>query len=94
MFEISKLIKVSPKRDAMFQRLKAELAPDTPGFRVLCPNRWTVLANSLKSVLDNYTVLMSVWDETVEGRVDPDIRSRVIGVRSRMQSFDFFLVFH
>lgn len=49
--EISKLIKKSPKRDSAFQRLKSELAPDTPGFRVLCPTRWTVRAASLQSVL-------------------------------------------
>ena len=35
--EISKLLKYSPKRDRMFEKLKAELAPETPGFRVLCP---------------------------------------------------------
>ena len=82
-----------------FRGLKAELAPDAPGFRVLCHTRWTVRTHSFKSVLYNYTVLMSVWDETVEGRPDPDIRSRVIGVSSQKQSFDFFLgggvcVFH
>ena len=32
VFEISKLIKKSPKRDAIFQRLKDEIAVDTPGF--------------------------------------------------------------
>ena len=53
MGEISKLIKLSPKRDAVFQKLKADLAPETPGFRVLCPTRWTVRAASLQSVLDN-----------------------------------------
>ncbi len=39
VFEISKLIKKSP--DAMFERLKQSLAPDIPGFRVMCPTRWT-----------------------------------------------------
>lgn len=39
MTEISKLIKKSPKRDSLFQKLESELAPDTPGFRVLCPTR-------------------------------------------------------
>ena len=32
-FEISKLIKYSPRRDAIFHKLKAEMAPDVPGFR-------------------------------------------------------------
>ena len=31
-YEISGLIKLSPKRDAKFDKLKKELAPDCPGF--------------------------------------------------------------
>lgn len=33
--EVTKLIKYSPHRDALFQNLKSELTPDTPGIRVL-----------------------------------------------------------
>ena len=54
-YEVSKLIKFSPKSDVMFEKLKDNIIPDTPGFRVLCPTRWTVRASSLKSVLDNYS---------------------------------------
>lgn len=35
--EITKLIKYSPRRDAIFQRLKDTLPANTPGIRVLCP---------------------------------------------------------
>ena len=55
--EISKLLKFSPKRDRMFEKLKAKLAPETPGFRVLCPIRWTVRAALLQSVIDNWIPL-------------------------------------
>ena len=55
--EVSKLVKYTPKRDTMLKKLKEKLAPDSAGFRVLCPTRWTVRASSLKSVLDNYAVL-------------------------------------
>ena len=41
-YEMTKLIKYSPKRDAMFNKLKDELQPECPGIRVLCPTRWTV----------------------------------------------------
>ena len=41
--EITKLIKYSPQRDAIFQDLKDSHANNnTPGIRVLCPTRWTV----------------------------------------------------
>ena len=55
VYEISTLIRKSPKRDTSFQKLKQELAPDTPGFRVICPTRWTVCAASLHN---NYEVLL------------------------------------
>ena len=37
--EISKLLRFSPRRNAIFQKLKTNLAPETPGFRTLCPTR-------------------------------------------------------
>lgn len=66
IYEMSKLIKYrmySPKMDAMFSKLKDELQPECPGIRALCPTRWTVQADSLKSVLDNNTVLQHLWEE-------------------------------
>jgi len=89
VFEISKLIKKSPKRDAVFQRLKESLSPDTPGFRVLCPTRWTVRAASLQSVIDNYNVLLGVWEESKESSLDSEMKFRIIGVESQMLKFDF-----
>ena len=50
-FQITKLIKISPKREAMFDQLKKDLTPDCPCIRVLCPTRWTVKAQSLKMTL-------------------------------------------
>ena len=35
--EITKLIKLSPRRDTLFQQFKEESAPDTGGVCVLCP---------------------------------------------------------
>ena len=50
--EITKLIKKLPCRDAIFKRLKEEMASDSPGIHVLCLTRWTVKAEALKSILD------------------------------------------
>ena len=55
--EISKLFKYSPKRDTAFENLKSQLAPSNPDFRTFCPTRWTVRANSLNSIFQNYNVL-------------------------------------
>ena len=54
---ISKLLKLSPKREALFKKFEEDFAPKFPGFRTLCPRsrwtRWTVLSGSLQSVIDN-----------------------------------------
>ena len=92
--EISKLLKYSPKRDTMFVKLKEELAPGTPGFRTLCPTRWTVRAISLKSVLDNYIPLMELWEDCVEGKLDSETKSRIIGVKSQMGTFEYYFGLH
>lgn len=90
-FEVSKLVKYSPKRDVMFEKLKDKLAPDTPGFRVLCPTRWTVRANSLQSVLDNYSVLQELWEESKDQASDPSVKARIIGVQAQFKTFRYFL---
>ena len=60
MFEITNLLKFSPKREARFIKLKQEITPENPGFRTLCPTRWTVRATSLISVIDNYLVFQGL----------------------------------
>ena len=89
-FEVSKLVKYSPKRDVMFEILKSKLAPDMPGFRVLCPTRWTVRANSLQSVLDNYSVLQELWEEVKDKASDPSVKARIIGVQAQFRKFQYF----
>ena len=71
--EIYKLIKFSPKRESIFLKLKKELEPGSPGIRVLCPTRWTVSANALKSVLDKYTVLQQLWQTIYDQINDTEV---------------------
>ena len=65
------------------------MSPDTPGFRTLCPTRWTVRAAYLESVIANYVVLQSLWEECYEGTKDSEIRARVTGVEAKMINFEF-----
>ncbi len=70
--------------------LKSELAPDTPGIRVLCPTRWTVMADSLKSILDNFEVLQELWEESIDLVKDTEMKARINGVASQMKTFDYY----
>lgn len=86
---MSKLLKYSPCHDTLFEQLKSEIAPSQPGFRTLCPTRWTVRAASLDSVLNNYTVLQQLWEEALNIAADTDARTRIMCVQAQMDSFEY-----
>ncbi len=89
-YELIKLIKKSPRRDAVFQRIKEQLPEDTMGIRVLCPTRWTVRAQALQSIITNYEPLQMLWEELLTFVKDTEMKSRIQGVATCMESFDFF----
>jgi len=62
---------------------------NSPGIRVLCPTRWTVNADALASIIDNYTVLQNTWDEAVDIVTDTDSKARINGVAAQMVKFQF-----
>ena len=84
-FELSKLLKFSSKRNAQFKNIHAEIAPEQPGFRTLCPTRWTVLrASSLNSILENYTVIQKNLDTFADSASqDPEMSVRCAGVATQ-----------
>ena len=88
--EITKLIKKSPCRDAIFKQLKEEMASDTPRIRLLCPTRWTVKAETLKSNLDNFNVLLELWDMSLKIVKETEVKARIQGVAAQMKKFEFF----
>ena len=88
--ELSKLIKKSPKREEMLQKIRDDLSLECPGFSVLCSTRWTVRANTLKSILDNWTAINSVWTISLGEKLDPEMRGRIIGVQTQMVKFEYF----
>ena len=88
--EITKLIKYSPRRDGIFQELKESHATNsTPGIRVLCPTRWTVRADSLASIVNNFKVLQSTWVDALQVTRDTEAKARIQGVSAQMKSFRF-----
>lgn len=91
-YEITKLIKLSPCRECMFEKLKQSTmqTPDSTGIRSLCPTRWTVKADALKSIIENYGVLQDLWDESVDVVRDSEMKARILGVAAQMKTFEYF----
>ena len=88
--EITKLIKKSPACDAIFKWLKEEMGSDSPGIRVLCPTRWMIQPEALKSILDNFNVLLELWAKSLERVKDTEMKARIQGVSAQMMTFDYF----
>ena len=81
--EITKFIKKSPKREAMFQKVEDDVITESPGICILCPTRCTVRAEALSSISENYEALQITWDEVMEATQDTEMRAR-IGVLAQM----------
>ena len=89
-YEIFNLIKKSPKRYAMLQKIRKDISLEYPGLRVLCPTRWTVRAESVKSILDNWIALQQLWDKSLDGNLKPEIKGRIIGVKNLWNTLNYF----
>ena len=76
-------MKYTSKRNATF---KDDIAPAEPGFRTLCPTRWTVKADSLHSVIVNYSVLQASLDTFTEMAAQGKC---LLGIASQLDKFDF-----
>ncbi len=89
--EMSKLIKYSPRRESIFKKIKESISlSSSPGIRTLCPTRWTVRAESLSSIINNFEALRSTWELAMDAVQDTETKSRIRGVSFQMETFDYF----
>ena len=89
-FELSKLLKYSSKCNVEYKKIKQQIAPSDPGFRILCPTRWTARDDSLASVLSNYTVLQtSIVTFADMAHRDMEMSARMNGIAAQFDKFDF-----
>jgi hypothetical protein len=90
LLEISKAMKYCAKKKAMLLSLKQELSPLSPSIRPLCPTRWTVRAESLRSVIANYDVLQKLMEDIIEEYQGiTEATSSAKGILSTMEKVSF-----
>ena len=90
-FEVCKLIKFSPKRNALFDEIKAANADEleySASIQTFCLTRWTVKGKSVASILDNFHNLKQLWDECLETKLEPDVKGRIIGVKAQVCKYN------
>ncbi len=66
------------------------MSPGNIGIRTLCPRRWTVRADSMQSIIKNYSVLHELWDQAISVTRDTETISRIRGIEAHMKTFEFF----
>jgi len=93
--EICVLVKFSPKRENLLGNIgeNIESNGESEKFKKLLKmstTRWTVRAECMKRIIDNYETLLKLWDECLEEKLDQETKARIIGCKSQMESFYFF----
>ena len=95
--EICVLVKCSLKREKVLGKLTENVEvtfdPDeqqATKLDKLCVTKWTVHANCLKKIIDNYEPLLKLWKESLQEKLDAETKSRIIGSKTQMESFKFY----
>ena len=91
--EIAILVKYLPKQEQKLESIKVTYEEYEAVNRIskLSTTRWTVRANCFQRIIDNYSFLYELWDEWLkESGLNRDVKSRIIGCKSQMETFDFY----
>ena len=96
-FEIAKLIRFLPKRNAVFHQICVENSMEhnatSHGVRVLCPTHWTVCGDALESILEHWSTLSHLWDECLDTHLHPHVKARIIGSKCKCLIMAHYLAF-
>ena len=92
--EICILVKFSPKREHLLGKItdniKKEDSKPFKKLKKLSATRWTVRAECIKRIIDNYESLLQLWEEYMEEKLDQETNSGTVRCKSQMESFYFF----
>ena len=86
--ELSNVIRASPKRLALFERVQKEMAPGSPRLKPLCPTRWTVRTEAINALLKNYGVVCHELEQLT--RETGEVARKSCGLLALMDKFSVF----
>ena len=99
--EICVLVKHSPKREKILGSLDKniegemseteETEKERPvSLSKLCRAQWTVRASCFNKIFERYQSLQKLWKVCLGEKLEPEVRARIVGCQSQMESFSFF----
>ena len=68
--EAIQLIKLSPKRQVVFENIQNQQDSHNSSIRSLCPTRWTVRTGAMQAIVTNYETLQSAMEVSSHGTDD------------------------
>lgn len=86
--EAIQLIKLSPKRQVLFESIQKREGSQVHGIKTLCPTRWTVRTAAMQALITNYRTLEYTMQEASVG--SDDCSRRASGVAALMEKFQTF----
>ena len=85
---------MTPKQEAIFKRLKTEFGHASDGIKSLCPTIWMVKADSILSILNNYSFLIKTFQEDLKTSTMPlKMKSCLNGMICIMGKFSSYFDF-
>ena len=87
--ELSVLIRASPKRLALFQRIQHQVSFQAPRIKPLCPTRWAVCTGAIDSILQNYSAIYECLEQISEESYGKLV-AKVLGLKLLMTKFATF----
>ena len=101
-FGLTKLIKLSPKRDTVLRNLQGQINNEDafedfekpPRVILFCPTRWTVHAGCLNAVIENYDQLQELWELSLQNSNDTKTKAGIRGVSAHTKIFAFCFGIH
>ena len=88
-YEICKLVKKSPHRNTKLNAIWEKTENEAKSIHKLCPTRWTVRGEALEAIVENHNELMELSEWSLEHAKLTEMRGRILGAQSKMNTFDF-----
>ena len=106
-FELTKLVKKSPKKDSKLKEIQNSLAiaddrhnedyelnKAKPSISMFCPIRWTVRGKYLMAIIENFDELQRLWEWAIENTSDTSMKARTLGISSYSKTFSYCFGIH
>ena len=88
-YEICKLVKKSPHRNTKLNAIWEKTENEAKSIHKLCPIRWIVRGEASEAIVENHNELMELWEWSLEHAKLTEMRGRILGAQSKMNTFDF-----